>query len=354
MFPPCNGVWNAAYEPTNVRRTEKGRHGVSEPFALIHNSRSRRNGVEDGSFRKRAARALGPLFFHSTSRTLLPEAVAELARREVGVIAVDGGDGTVSDVMSAIHRFYPTDALPALAVLPSGNTNLIAADVGFGLRGRAALERLTVMARAGTLRSTVARRDALAIRWSDSTRPVALGMFHGAAAFTKGVRIAHRPAILNRFSHDIAVAVAIASSLGRLMFRSTRRKWLAGNPVTLAVGAEAPRTMDCFLFMATTLRCLPRGMWPFAARQGADDGAGLAYLNVRAFPERLLAATWASLRGETPAWLDSAPAYERGRADCLSLRIDGSFVLDGEIWDSGPDGRTILTAGPRFDFIRGA
>jgi Diacylglycerol kinase catalytic domain len=323
---------------------------VTERFALIHNPRSRRNGKEDGTFCKRASRALGPLFFHSASRTHLPDIMAELARREVGVIAIDGGDGTVSDVMSAIYRCYPADALPALAVLPSGNTNLIATDVGFGLRGRAALECLTVMARDARLRRHVARRDALAVRWSDPARPVTLGMFHGASAFTRGVRIAHRPTLSRRFSHDVAVGVAIASSVGRLLLRSTRRKWLAGNPVGLAIGQDAPRTMDCFLFLATTLRCLPGGMWPFTSR----GGPGLSYLNVHAFPEHLMSATWSALRGAPCDWLDASPSYDRGRTDQLALRIDADCVLDGEILDTGPDGQTFLSAGPAFDFIRGA
>ncbi|MFT8776713.1 MAG: acylglycerol kinase family protein [Gluconacetobacter liquefaciens] len=323
---------------------------MSERFALIHNPRSRRNGREDGSFGQRASQVLGPLFFHSASRPGLVEIVAELARREVGVIAIDGGDGTVSDVMSAIYQAYPADTLPALAVLPSGNTNLIAADVGFGLRGTAALERLSLLASEGGLRRCLRRRDALAVRWSDPARPAALGMFHGAAAFTRGIRIAHRPVILNRFSHELAVGIAIASSLGRLVFRATRRKWLAGDSVTLAVGDEVPRTADCFLFLATTLDGLPGGMWPFAAR----DGTGLSYLNVGAFPEHLLSATWSVLRGRPAAWMDRSPSYLRGRADRLTLRLTGDFVLDGEILDAGPDGQTYLSAGPAFDFIRNA
>ncbi|MBB2170095.1 acylglycerol kinase family protein [Gluconacetobacter aggeris] len=323
---------------------------MSERFALIHNPRSRRNGREDGSFRRRASQALGPLFFHSASKPAVVEIVTELARREVGVVAIDGGDGTVSDVMSAIHQCYPADALPALAVLPSGNTNLIAADVGFGLRGKAALERLSVLAGGGALRRRILRRDVLAVRWSDPARPAVLGMFHGAAAFTRGIRIAHRPVILNRFSHDLAVGIAIASSLGRLVFRSTRRKWLAGDPVTLAVGDEVPRTADSFLFLASTLACLPGGMWPFASR----EGHGLSYLSVAAFPEHLLSATWSLLRGRPAAWLDHSPSYRRGRTGRLALKLEGDFVLDGEILDSGPDGQTYLSAGPAFDFIRNA
>ncbi|MBB2191550.1 acylglycerol kinase family protein [Gluconacetobacter azotocaptans] len=322
---------------------------MTERFALIHNPRSRRNGKDDGTFRNSAARLLGPLFVRPSGREHVQDAVAELARREVGTIAIDGGDGTVSEVMSAIYRHYPADALPALAVLPSGNTNLIASDVGFGLRGVAALDRLGALARDGGLRRTTVRREALAVRWSDPDRPAALGMFHGAAAFTRGVGIAHRPAI-DRFSHDIAVGVAIASSIGRLALRSTRRKWLGGNRITLAVGEEAPRTEDCFLFLATTLHCLPRRVWPFAPRTGNE---GMSYLNVQAYPPRLAAATWNLLRGRSPEWLDGCPAYERGQTDRLALRIDEDFVLDGEILNSGPDGRTFLSAGPAFDFIRG-
>ncbi|MFT8517302.1 MAG: diacylglycerol kinase family protein, partial [Acetobacter persici] len=116
---------------------------MPDRFALIHNSRSRRNLKADGRYLDCARRILGPLFFSPDSQDALHDVIEDLARQNVGCLVIDGGDGTVGNVLSALYASsYPKDRLPMIAVLPSGNTNLIAADVGFGLRGEEALQRL--------------------------------------------------------------------------------------------------------------------------------------------------------------------------------------------------------------------
>ena len=57
----------------------------------------------------------------------LREVLADFARQEVGLVIISGGDGTVREVLTALVPAYGA-ALPALAVVPSGNANLIAAD----------------------------------------------------------------------------------------------------------------------------------------------------------------------------------------------------------------------------------
>jgi diacylglycerol kinase family enzyme len=71
---------------------------------------------------------LGPrgVLFSTGKRDLL-EAVTQGAReRGVGTVGIIGGDGTVSSVLSALHRAYGTEKLPRVALLRGGSMNTIA------------------------------------------------------------------------------------------------------------------------------------------------------------------------------------------------------------------------------------
>ena len=54
---------------------------------------------------------------------------ATLARDGLDLLVIDGGDGTVRDVISLLPHTFG-EAPPLLAVLPSGKTNVLAIDLG--------------------------------------------------------------------------------------------------------------------------------------------------------------------------------------------------------------------------------
>ncbi|PYD48777.1 diacylglycerol/lipid kinase family protein [Novacetimonas pomaceti] len=320
-------------------------------FVIIHNPRSRRNRSGNEHYSMMARQSLGENFLSPASQAELLHQVEELARRDVGCIVVDGGDGTLSDVLSAIHRYYRPDRLPALALLPSGNTNLIAGDVGFGLRGVEALVRLNQLALGGDMRRNIRRRRGLVVSWSDPQRPSVVGMFHGTAAFRRAIELAHQPAILDRYSHEMAVVVTLGSSVAHLLSRRFRREWTQGDRLSITVGDAPARQENCFLFLATTLQSLPYGVWPFWHGVDSDDD-GIRYLDVAGMPPRLTAAVTSLLRGRVPQWLRNESAYDSGCAMRIRLEMKEDFVLDGEVLDSGPDGVTYLSVTPPIDFIQ--
>ncbi|QNT77610.1 diacylglycerol/lipid kinase family protein [Entomobacter blattae] len=321
---------------------------MSSNFALIRNPRSRKNVNDPDNFRKEAQDYLGKWFVEPPSRESIIEAVQDMSRQEVDCIAVDGGDGTVSDVLTAIYHAYDDEALPAVAILPSGNTNLIASDVGFGQRGLSALKRLEELCENKTMRYNVRRRHALGVRWSDPARPAVLGMFHGMAAYTRAIEIAHKPAILDHFSHEMAVAITLASAFGKLIFRKTRDEWMKGEKVFMAKNQENGQEDYCFLFLSTTLNQLTKSIWPF----WNEKEGGIHYLKVKDHPPHLLAASAALLTGRSPAWLRKNRHYDSGTAHQITLKMSHDFVLDGEVMESGADGITHLFSGPLFDFIQ--
>lgn len=277
--------------------------------------------------------------------------IRQLHQAGVDTLVLNGGDGTVSAALSAIDLVYPPDKLPVIVVLPSGNTNLIAADVGFGLRGEAALERLFS---GRPFRSSV--RAPIRLSWPGlpEKRPV-LGMFGGCTGYARAVRIAHSPAFLQYSSHGLAVFLTIASSLGSLLLRRTRKEWLQGNRLEWRFDENEKSALknnspQSFLFLATALEKLSGGIWPFWSHD--EGGHGFHFLNVSAFPGRLPGALFNLLRGRAPQWLRKHADYVSGIVEKgMILETDSDFVLDGEVFSPAPDGRLKLERGPLFRFL---
>nr|WP_256441371.1 diacylglycerol kinase family protein [Acetobacter sp. P5B1] len=318
---------------------------------MIHNSRSRRNLKADSRYLDCARRTLGPLFFSPDSQTELHDVIEDMARQDVRCLVVDGGDGTVGNVLSALYvSSYPKDRLPMIAVLPSGNTNLIAADVGFGLRGEEALQRLQDRARSDRLVSDVKQRQPLVVSWPGQDRAPVLGFFGGLGAFTRGIEIAHSPAILKNYAHDTAVLITLAETLRQIITPRLRQSWLDGTPVGLGLNGGELEAHNRFLFLCTGLHCLPHGIWPFWREGGADEG--ISYLDVAANPKKLMRAIWSLLRGRSPAWLRADPTYSSGSARQLLLNTEQSFVLDGEVLETGPAQGLEISAGPILSFLQ--
>lgn len=323
---------------------------MTQNIALIKNPTSRLNKNEDTNFSQFASEWLGHRYCAPSSVDQLNEMLVRYASENVDCIIVDGGDGTISQVMTGIYHAYATDKMPKLVILPSGNTNLIAKDIGFGVRGLQALQRIKILSERQRLISSVQHRHALKIEWSDSSRPAVLGMFSGSAAFTRAINIAHDPTILKNFAHDWAVGITILFALLKLLSPKTRDLWLSGEICKIQYDQQESINENSFLFLATTLQNLSNGMWPFWG--GEHDDQRLHYLNVKSHPSKLIAACWALFRGKAPLWLRNNPSYQSGIAQRIEMNIQQEVILDGEHFDTGKDHRVYFSVGPEFSFVR--
>ncbi|GBR22783.1 diacylglycerol/lipid kinase family protein [Asaia spathodeae] len=315
-------------------------------LALIHNPRSRKNRRDGRKFARQASDLLGDGFLVPSSHDEMQEMVTELARRNVPLVAINGGDGTVSDVMTAIARIYPEDALPDIAIFPSGNTNLIAQDIGFSTRG---IEALKLLYRNSAVLPRKTRRP-LKISWPEGEHETRLGMFQGSSGYARAIAIAHSPHVLRYAPHNLAVAATLIGAFASLLWRRQRETWLAGDPLTLEVDGTPLVDGQSFLFLSTALQKLNLGIWPFW-NTGKVRTGDLHFLRVADHPKKLLQATWALLRGRAPAWLRESPDYTSGKASELVLTCQGDFVLDGERFSPGASHRIVLSEGPEFGFV---
>ena len=270
-------------------------------------------------------------------RDSLVEALRRFAREDVRLIAIDGGDGTVRDVLSAIDGAYG-EAWPAIALLPSGKTNAVAGDLGSAGPGRRGLARLLAAQKAGTLGQRATERPALEVAW-DGQR--VRGFLFGAAAFAAGVRLANERLHPAGLHHGIAVAAAVAAMLRR----AARGDGAAAAAGALAVDGRPVGGSRHFLVLASTLERLTPGLRPFwRAGEGPINWLDIAAPPVR--PVRGLA--WAAL-GRRRGWM-ARNGYAGGQAHRVELDLDGPFVIDGERF--APAGRIGISATRPLRFVR--
>ena len=274
----------------------------------------------------------------------VPQAVAEQAGRGLTHLIVDGGDGTLRDVMTALPAAFP-DHLPTLMLMAGGNANLATNDVGGAAHGPAALQALLEAVAGG--HGEIRERRPILTRWPDDGRRPVLGFFVGAAAFYKGWKLALGSVHQKGFLHGPALFVTMASAVLQTLAGGRRNEWQAGTPMGIGVDGAAVEDRQRFLFLATSLHGLFGGLWPFY-----DHGeASLRWLDIDAPPPRFTRSLPGLLRGRPNAWMRQSGAYRSGGAGRIALRLEAPLVIDGEAYTQGPYGEVELAEGPLLRFL---
>jgi hypothetical protein len=269
------------------------------------------------------------LFAQPETPAAVGAAVARFAAAGVELLVIDGGDGTVREVLGALPAAFG-DKPPLLSVLASGKTNILAFDLG--VRRSWSLDRLL----AGPAR--IKTRSPLEVR-RDGSGETLRGFVFGAAGLVRATALAgelHRA----RVFHNTSVGLTLAGAVGQFM--SGDDAWRCGEPLALAVDDGPTRDGARLISMATTLQRLP-----FATRPFGPARHGLKFLDVDAPPRGLALALPTLLWGRGERWL-AARGYRRGDARRLHMCLKGSFVLDGEVY---PGGELTVAEGAPLKFL---
>ncbi len=260
-------------------------------------------------------------------------ALKQFAAQGIDLLVIDGGDGTIRDVLSLAAPHFG-EQYPRLAVLPSGKTNALAVDLGVpkGWTLDAAL--------ACHARGEIRRRAPLEIWRKDADAPEMRGFLLGAAAFVRATQIAQGAHKLGAFD-ALGVAAAIGASLFQALLGGPKGAWRAGESIGLALGVGPMETKARFLVLTTTLKRFPMGFKPFGPPR-----EGLKVLHVDAPPRRLPLAMGRILTGRDAAWLPEA-GYHQADVESLALAGAPQFVLDGDLY---PGGEFAIRRGPLLEF----
>lgn len=270
-----------------------------------------------------------------------PEAlVAALSRfcdAGVELVIVDGGDGTIREVLSAMPASTYGEQRPTMALVPSGKTNILAFDLGLGKEWT--LDQ--ILAEAGRPSPKMAQRCPLRVTRAGGDTPPLSGFVFGAAAFVLSKYTAEE---LHRWRvfRNLAIGLTMLDAVFELMISRGDGLWRRGQRLSLSLDGEPPAEHASMLLMATTLERLPFAMRPFGPAR-----PGLKVLDVDAPPRALARAVWRVLWGKDTVWLERR-GYRRREAEALTLNLEAEVVLDGELY---PGGAITVSKGAPISFI---
>lgn len=314
-------------------------------IGLISNPRSAKN-RRGLSAIERAAEDAGIEHRVLGDMTELRPALRGLAAEGVGLLAVNGGDGTLQAVLTVVLEDRPFDSQPLLAVLPQGMTNMSAADVGLRGKPESSLAKLAGLWRSGGARQAVVSRHVLRLENIPDT-PVQRGMFFGAGGIIRAIDYCKAKVHPWQIGADWASALTLIGLLGSWMLSGGRSEVITGQTVVVGLDNAAESRQELLLVLATTLDKLVLKSRPFWHQKEEP----VRYTAIAYPPERLLRSARKVLYGGNERDLP-APCYTSRGAHSLRLGFEGLFTLDGQMFQAPTDGPLVVSAPDRVDFVR--
>lgn len=274
-------------------------------------------------------------------RSELTAILLRFAEAQVDFIAIDGGDGTVRDVLTLGAGIFAS-SWPTLIILPTGKTNALGHDLA--IPGNWTIDQALQAANTGS----ITMRQPILVSQRDDARSQVLGFVLGAGAFTRAIALGQRGHELGAFGNAV-VLLTIGWSVLQAFFGRTGNQWRRGTRMAVRDGRGRQLAHrgglpedERYLFFASSLQTFPWVLDPF---RGISQTVRVAVLDN---PSRgLLLRLGALFTGRaSPATM--ARGYHVFGAEEIEIDLDEAFILDGEAF---PAGQYRLSAGPRLRFV---
>jgi len=318
------------------------------------------NNLRAGKSQEQVGRMLGFLRSHpdvlhveTENAGVMPEALAELAAKEVDLLVVNGGDGTLQYVLTELLANGGFgDRLPLVAPLRAGRTNMSAMDLGADRNALRGLSAMIASGRAGRIAERVEPRRVLRVGYGFGIeRGVQYGMFFGAGLIKRAIELNHR--LFDQEGQKSVVegvpgaTLVTAGLLGRAI-TGDQTGILTPDKVQIQLDGEELHAGEYHLVIASTLSRLFARMRPF---WGKGPG-GVRFTSIAAPCERIGRAAIGMLRGRPASWVTPEAGYTSRNVDHAELRMSCGFTVDGELWQPDPDRSIALSAERVVHFVR--
>ena len=321
------------------------------------------NNLRAGKNQEQVSRMLGFLRSHpdvihveTDSAGVMPEALADLARQEVDLLVVNGGDGTLQYVLTEIlgNRAFG-DRVPLVAPLRAGRTNMSAMDLAADRDPLRGFAELIACAEDGRIAERVEPRRVLRVSYGHGThgsqRAAQYGMFFGAGIIKRAIELNHR-----LFDQDnqrtivegVPGATLVTAGLIGRMITGDRSGILEPDKVQILLDGQPMDQGEFHLIIASTLSRLFARMRPF---WGQGPG-GVRFTSLAAPSERFGASAIGILRGKPANWVTPEAGYTSRNVERAELRMNCGFTVDGELWQPDSDRSIALTAERVVHFVR--
>lgn len=314
--------------------------------ALLSNPKSTWNKTCFGRIVDVAQSASNVFHFELGDITDVAEALQQFSRTRPAMIVVNGGDGTLQAVLTELGNNNPfKDATPPIAVLPSGKTNMVAAD--FDCRGKPedVLRRLIQLAQSGNLDQCLVRRHVMAVDMGDG-KPRRFGMFLGTAAIVRGIiycnKHIYRMNLPNFLSHGISVVALCFSAFTGARGENSPAY---SEPVTINLTGGGIIQGRFFAIVATTLDRLLFGTRPYGQEGFGSIGFSAVDHRPGAIINAVRSAFTKSFGRKTVSGINVR------RINKFRLMGNEPITLDGEFYFPTPGQPVIVDGEMALDFV---
>ena len=282
----------------------------------------------------------------TTSVRAVPEALASLARQNVELLAVNGGDGTLQYTLTQMLTTDDFPSIPMVAPLRGGRTNMTAMDIGANSNPVKGLRGLLEAAKAGRIEERAVDRPLLRVE-TLLDRRVRYGFFFGAGMIHRAIDLTHNLFPKGRSQGSFGAGIVTAG----LILRAIARRHdgvLTPDKAQILLDGELVERGEFTLIIASSLQRLFLKINPFW-------GLGRAPVRFTALASgcrRTAAAAPGILRGKPPAFVKPDTGYTSRNVKQAELRLDAGFTVDGETIQPRSGEIVRITGDRRIRFVR--
>ncbi len=337
------GVNIRAPHAGGVADTVRGDDSARAMIAVISNPLSDGNKVHRGRVRRFCATRPEVMHFEIVEPGDLEAALDTIAASDFRAIAINGGDGTVQGVLTRLFgEDSPTRAVPPIAVLPSGRTNLIAKDLGATGDPIVALERLIALT-THDLRGHLVKRQLIAL---DSGRgaPV-MGMFFAAGALADMLLYCRHKLYPLKMPNWLAHLLTVIAGLVSVLTNSTSRL-LPPMPREASVTIGGSSLHGRFqVLMVSTLQALV-----LTGRLSPPRDGTLGLVAMERRRSTVFRSVFAGFVGKVGNKPIPGLHFEAGADIRLGSEL-ADAIMDGESFHAAPGHGIHLRSGPSVRFV---
>ncbi len=319
----------------------------SPGIGLITNPHSRRNRAHPGLVQ--AIVANHPYIHHQITRDRddILRVLQDFAEQGVAVLAINGGDGTTSQVFTELFNKNPFTRFPSIILLPGGTTNMNVGDVGVRGSLKSALCRMVEWASTGKGRIQRLRRAMLRVEGSLDGKTT-YGMAFGAGTVIRGIEYCHSNVHRMGIKNELGPGLVTL----RTIWGMARKEPYFSDPTPIRIeldGLPDPQVREVVLISINSLDRLFLGLKPY----WGNEDAPLHCTWVQKPSHKVMRAFLAVLRGKPNRHVTPENGYFSHNAQKIQLWLDGTFAIDGELYHAtNEQGPITVSSTDEIEFIR--
>lgn len=315
-------------------------------IGLLNNLRAGRSGRQVSKILDVLSDYPDVLHVETDSVRAVPEAFAMLARKNVELLVVNGGDGTLQYAITRILSGKEFRDIPMIAPLRGGRTNMSALDLGASRNPTRGLRELLDDAYSGRIARRIVKRPVLRV---ETLRDAGLnyGFFFGAGVIHRAIALTHELFPTGRSQGALGAGLVTAGLIVR-MGANKLDGVLTPDKAQISLDGEFVDSGEFTLIIASTLKRLFCRMNPFWGREQAP----VRFTSIASGSEHTGLAAPGILRGKPNAFVTPEAGYTSRNVKTAELRIQCGFTVDGEVIAPREEEIVQITGDERITFVR--